>query len=41
MVLTGAILISIIAIMIDLLMHFIEDMIKPKGISIARRNLKK
>jgi osmoprotectant transport system permease protein len=41
MVLTGAILISIIAIMIDLLMRFIEDMITPKGISIARRNLKK
>lgn len=41
MVLTGAILISIIAIMIDLLMRFIEDMIKPKGISIARGNLKK
>ena len=40
MVLTGAILISMIAIMIDLLMHFIEYMITPKGISIARKNVK-
>lgn len=41
MVLTGAILISIIAIIIDLFMHFLEYIITSKGILIARKKFKK
>ena len=40
MILTGAILISIIAIIVDLLLYFLEYLLTPKGILISLKNIK-